>query len=178
MTDDELKKLKRTDLLEMLITQSQENESLQNQLKKALKQLQSRKILIENSGSIAEAALKLNGVFRATEAACAQYQENIERLSGEQTEICRKMQEESEQKAAALLASSKKEAAELLEETQKKCRKMESETQQKCTEMLTQAKTDSEKYWSEISQKLEDFCRAHEELRQLVDVNLKIDEHK
>ncbi len=39
MTDIELKKLKRADLLEMLIDQSKENENLQQQLNDALDQL-------------------------------------------------------------------------------------------------------------------------------------------
>ena len=81
MTDKELKKLKRIELLEMLIEQSKENEELKRQLEEANKKLESRDIMIKQSGSIAEAALKLNGVFEAAEKAAKQYLENVKRIS-------------------------------------------------------------------------------------------------
>ena len=81
MTDKELKKLKRVELLEILIELSKENEELQRQLKEANEKLESREIAISQSGSIAEAALKLNGVFEAAEKAAKQYLENLKRVS-------------------------------------------------------------------------------------------------
>ena len=81
MTDKELKKLKRIELLEMLIEQSKENEELKRQLKEAEEKLESRDIMIKQSGSIAEAALKLNGVFEAAEKAVEQYLENVKRMN-------------------------------------------------------------------------------------------------
>ena len=78
------KRLSRSELLELLIAESEKNESLQQQLKEAQEKLVDRELKQNNAGSIAEAALSLNGVFTAAEAACAQYIENIERLSVEQ----------------------------------------------------------------------------------------------
>jgi len=80
MTDKELRRMSRSELLELLVFQMEENEKLKKQLDKANRKLQSRSIMIEESGSIAEAALKLNGVFEAAEAAAQQYLENIRRL--------------------------------------------------------------------------------------------------
>ena len=40
-------------------------------------QLEDRTIAVEQSGSLAEAALNLNGVFQAAQAACEQYSLNI-----------------------------------------------------------------------------------------------------
>ena len=84
MTDKELKRLKRTELLEMLIAQVKENEQLQAELDIANETLKNRTIIIEQAGSIAEAALQLNGVFAAAEAAAAQYLENIRQRGTEQ----------------------------------------------------------------------------------------------
>ena len=81
MTDKELRKLKRVELLEMLIEQSKENEELKRQLKEAEEKLESREIMLRQSGSIAEAALKLNGVFEAAQKAAEQYLENVKRVS-------------------------------------------------------------------------------------------------
>lgn len=82
MTEREVKRLSRAELLEMLLTQSKEVESLQQQLVAAGEKLYQRELLLETSGSIAEAALRLNGVFEAADAAAAQYLENIARPGG------------------------------------------------------------------------------------------------
>ena len=84
MTDKELKRLSRVELLELLIGQMKENQRLQAALDAANKVLRDRTIVIEQAGSIAEAALQLNGVFAAAEAAAAQYLENIRRCAAEQ----------------------------------------------------------------------------------------------
>lgn len=77
MTEKELRRLRRVDLLEMLVAQSRENEELKARLREAEKELASRKIAIKESGSIAEAALRLNGIFEAAQQAAEQYLENI-----------------------------------------------------------------------------------------------------
>lgn len=82
MTDKELRRLSRAELLQMLIAQVEENEKLRKSLEEAQTQLNKRQIAIENSGTLAEAALKLNGVFEAADKAAKQYLENIERLAG------------------------------------------------------------------------------------------------
>ena len=87
MTDKELRKLSRSELLELLIDQMKENERLRLKLKKAYRQLHDRKIVMEQAGSIAEAALQLNGVFEAAQAAAEQYLESLEYLSRQQEEI-------------------------------------------------------------------------------------------
>lgn len=72
-----LKKLSRQDLLEMLIAEEKRIEALEKELEEARAELANRRILIESSGSIAEAALKLNGIFEAAQAAADQYLENL-----------------------------------------------------------------------------------------------------
>ena len=65
MTDEELRKLKRGDLLELLVAQSRETEELREKLQTAEQELASRRIRLNEAGSIANAALDLNGVFAA-----------------------------------------------------------------------------------------------------------------
>ena len=73
MTDKELRRLSRKELLEMLIEQMNENEELKQKLDRAESELKDRNIMIENAGSLAEAALKLNDVFEAADRAAQQY---------------------------------------------------------------------------------------------------------
>ena len=82
MKDKELRHLSRSELLEMLLVQVDENKKLKMQLNEMQAQLDNRQILMNEAGSIAEAALQLNGVFEAAQNAAAQYLENIRRLSG------------------------------------------------------------------------------------------------
>jgi hypothetical protein len=52
------------------------------------------KIDIEESGSIAEAALKINGVFEAAQAAADQYLDNIIRMHDEMEKRLSEMRQE------------------------------------------------------------------------------------
>lgn len=87
MTDKELKHLSRAELLEMLLAQMEENEKLKRRLQDAEADLDNRRIAISEAGTMAEAALRLNGVFEAADLAAKQYLENIRqfvRESGEE----------------------------------------------------------------------------------------------
>lgn len=77
MTEKKLKKLTRMELLEMLIDQSREVERLRGELEEAKKALEDKKINIEKSGSIAEAALALSGIFEKAQEAADLYIANI-----------------------------------------------------------------------------------------------------
>lgn len=85
MTDKELKRLSRAELLELLLEQVEENEALRAEVADLKRQLADRIIVMENAGSIAEAALRLNGVFEAAEAAAKQYVDSLKELEKTKT---------------------------------------------------------------------------------------------
>lgn len=118
MTEKELRRLSRADLLEMLIDQSVELEQTRKKLAAAEEALASRVIEINSAGSIAEAALRLNGVFEAAQAACDQYVQNVRLLNERSEMICRRMEQESREKADRLL-----------KEARRKCQAMEGRTE-------------------------------------------------
>ena len=157
MTDKELKRLSRGELLEMLIQQSKELERLRKQLDAAQTALQNREITINKAGSIAEAALQLNGVFTAAQDACQQYMENICHLSQNQERIC-----------AQRDAESQAEAKRIVEEARRESEALEHETRMMCAEMVTKAKAESQAYWDEVSRRLVAFSTEHAELQQLL----------
>ena len=66
--------------------------------------LQSQQLQLETCGSIAEASLKLNGVFEAAQKAAEQYQQNVERL-------CQEKISAAESQAQEILARAKKAAS-------------------------------------------------------------------
>lgn len=116
MEEKTLRKLSRTELLELLIQQTRLVDELEQQLADARKQLQNRQIAIDRAGTMAEACLMINGVVEAAEKAAAQYLENIERLSGEQQRVCDAME-----------ASAREQAQRILEETEAACRAREAQ---------------------------------------------------
>lgn len=120
MTERELKRLSRTDLLTMMLSLSKENEQLRQQIEQMQQQLSSRTIAIQESGSLAEAALRLNGIFEAAQAACEQYTENIRQRSENQEQICAQMERETRRKCERMIAQAKKQADALLQEAASK----------------------------------------------------------
>lgn len=77
MTDNELKRMSRTDLLEILLAQSREIERLRDEVAELNDRLEEREILMSRSGSIAEASLRLNRVFEAAQKAADQYVDSV-----------------------------------------------------------------------------------------------------
>ena len=93
MTDKELRKLSRSELLELMLAQSQEIDRLQAELQETKDALQERNIKIENCGSIAEAATEVNSLFRAAQRAADMYLINVQRICAEKAEEAGKTEE-------------------------------------------------------------------------------------
>ena len=142
MTDQELKKLNRVQLLELLLAATRENEQLHARQEELERRLQSRDIQLENAGSIAEAALSLNGVFEAAESAAAQYLENVQRLSGEGEALCRRMEDEARKKAEAIRAEA--------------------------DAYSRQTRQEADRYQSQVMEKIQSLLREQEGLRFLL----------
>ena len=159
MTDKELQKLSRSALLEMLLEQSRENDRLRAQVEKLARQLSDRQLKIDQAGSIAEASMQINQVFEAAQAAAEQYLENIRTLSGRQEQICRQLEEESTQKANALLA-----------ETERKCRTMEAATTEKCARMTKEAEDAADRAWRDAQVRIQKLIDDQAGLRELLTV--------
>lgn len=131
MTDKEVKKLSRKNLLEILIHQGREIESLRAKLLETERLLKKREIAIDKAGSIAEAALVLNGVFQSAQDACQQYADNI---AQRQKALCQQMEQESREKARQILAQAEKRQSAMLHDAQVQC-----------DEALAKGKADSRK---------------------------------
>lgn len=73
MTDNDLKKLSRAELLELLLDAAKENDRLRDEIESLKAQLNDRQIVIAESGTLAEAALKLSDIFTAADEAAKLY---------------------------------------------------------------------------------------------------------
>lgn len=143
MKEKDLRKLGRTELLEMLIAQSKEVMRLQaeldeanHKLDEARKKLEDRNIVISNAGSIAEAALQINGVFDTAQQAAQQYLDNLNGIQAK----CDEMEARSQQMLA--------------------------DTQARCDELVQKAREDSQAWWDRTAKRLEAFYAEHPGLRE------------
>lgn len=151
MGNKDLKKLSRSELIEILLEQAGEIDELkakledaENELANAQEELKSRKIKIDNVGSIAEASVLVSGVLEAAQKAADIYLENVRDTDS----ICAKMREDAEAQAKKTIEEAEK-AAELKE---------------------TAARISADKYWDEVSQRLEKFYDEHSGLRDLLNI--------
>lgn len=122
MTEKELKKLSRIELLELLIEQTERNEELERKLAEtrqelekklaqAEQELQNQTLNVKEVGTLAEACLKVNKIFVAADAAAKQYLANIRVYDEKKKEMlaeterrCAEMEQIAEAKVAALKA--------------------------------------------------------------------------
>lgn len=136
----ELKKMSRRDLLELLIEQGEQMEYLETRLNALETALRNRRITAEKAGSIAEAALRLNGVFEAAESAARQYIENIECLKQEQEAIIAEREAASKEQASRLIVDARNESIKIVEK----------------------AKRESEQYWNTAQERVKGLMEARD----------------
>lgn len=75
-----IRRFSKKNLLELLVLQSKKIDELKNELDRVNRELNDKKIMINEAGSIAEASLKLNRVFEVAQQAAEQYLDNIKEM--------------------------------------------------------------------------------------------------
>ena len=140
----ELKKLNRGELLTMLISITQRCDELEAELAEANRKLEDRSLVLNSSGTMAEAALRLNGVMEAVDKASAQYVENLQRMYGNPDDGAQAM----------------------INRTREQCSRIESETKVRCMEMIEHAKEESQEYWDNVYAKIQQYSALLEQFKQ------------
>ncbi len=140
MTDKEVKKLKRTELLEMLIEQTEENEKLKSANEALREQLAQRTITLENAGSIAEAALQVTKIFSEAQDSADRYLESIRAKEAAMEQTLAQREKESADKCAAVEREVRARCEKTVEEAKSRCEELEKRTKKKCEQMLEEAK--------------------------------------
>ena len=104
MTEKELKKMNRYQLLELLILQTERADKLQARLDETESQLNNLDIQLSSLGSIAEASLQLRGVFQTAQDAADMYINAAKKRAEE-------IEEEAYKKSAAIITQAMEEAS-------------------------------------------------------------------
>ena len=112
MTEKDMKKLNRYQLLELLIIQSEQVKELQRQVEELQKKLDSREIQMTVVGSIAEASMQLSGIFAAAQKTADMYLDAVKIKTEE-------MEAEAIRRGEEILLDAQKRAAQILNQAEK-----------------------------------------------------------
>ena len=108
MTQKDLRKLNRYQLLELLVVQTERADRLEARLEATEQQLITQYKQITSMGSIAEASLQLGGVFEAAQAAADLYLQAAQ-------ERAKEIEEAAHQKAQQIIADAEAKAQSIQE---------------------------------------------------------------
>lgn len=138
MADKELRRMNRTELIEIIYALQQNERSLRAENEELRRQLDDKLLRMKNAGSIAEAALSLNRVFEDAEAAARQYMDSLRYV---------------EENAEEILADARQRAAEIITNAQTEVDEIETE----CQEMREQAAQDIKRQRSAFAEEMGRF---------------------
>lgn len=156
MTDKELKHLNRGELIDIIYELQKRYADSKNEITQLQANLEKKELSIAESGSIAEAALKVNGVFEAAQAAADQYLLSIQSANADM---------------AAKIERVKKQSEEVLRQANLRAEGIIQEAEKKAASIITNANKEAEDSWNQFQRKADELIRARAELSALVKRN-------
>ena len=147
MPDRELRRMSRTELVEIIFALKQSEDQLKAENDALKAQLADRQIRIENAGSIAQAAPD-------------EYLASVRTLSPKPDAISDALREQARAEARQILAQAKADADALKAQTQQECRAMaeeserrRSQTEADCKALVAKTQQDVQARWAEFDRR-------------------------
>ncbi len=124
MADRELRRMSRTELIEIIYALQQNERSLRAEIDSLTIEVRDRMIRKEEAGSIAEAALSLNQIFESAQAAADQYVEAIKVNDGESVARAAGILADAEEQAKKIRTAAKQEAKDIVDSARDEAKKI------------------------------------------------------
>lgn len=156
MTEKELHKLSRSELLELLLDQRKENDRLETEIASLDAKLEDRRLQIEDSQSLADAALKLTKVYADADEAAKLYKDNAKLLEDK----AKAKLENANREAEALLADANNKAKKLLADANSEAKRVIARAQEEAEMTRAQAVSEANKILIETRLKTEEILRT------------------
>lgn len=156
MTDKELKHLNRGELIDIIYELQKRYADSENEIKQLQADLEKKELSIAEAGSIAEAALKVNGVFEAAQAAADQYLLSIQSANAD---------------TAAKIERAKKQSEDVLRQANLRAASIVQEAEKKAASIIANANQEAENSWNQFQKKADELIHARAELSALVKRN-------
>lgn len=152
MAERELRKLSRLELIDLIYQLRSENVEQEQRLNEYEAKLSNRTITVEESGSIADAALALNGVFEAAQRAADQYLHSVKAACANQEVQIQKTRQRCEQ---------------MISEATEEAEKIRSDAEIERKEKLAAADRECKKKYDQLVARANQYIREHPEIRPL-----------
>lgn len=153
MTDKELQKLKRPELLEIMLNLKSDLDKEKEENQKLKAKLDEKNIALEKSGSIAEASLELSGIFNAAQEAADVYLNNVRKMHADQEIIYNDSIANAKREAAEIVAQAQKDASNLKTRTDIECRSKIKATDEECQKKILDTNNACQAKIKEIQEK-------------------------
>lgn len=158
----EMKKLSRAELLDIIYEMKKNEEELKNDLRNAQEELKKREIVIEKSGSIAEASLALNGVFEAAQQAADAYIQSVK----SQYENMEAKNNEAETERQQIINEAEATGHKIVKAAEAEGDKIIEDARQRGAEMIAEAKEDIRVREDTFKQVMKKMIEAGAELKK------------
>lgn len=153
--DKKLSKMSRTELLELMLRQGRELEQVRAELENANALLASRRLSVQDAGTLADASAALNDVLGSAQRAADQYLENIRSRTERQAQELDKeladtqarieaMTGEAQARAEKLVAQAEAKAETLMQDAQQEARFTVSGSHREASDILGQAQAQAQ----------------------------------
>lgn len=157
MTDKDLKKLRREDLVEIILQLQGNEQQLNEKLEAAQKQLNDKNLKISEAGSIAEATARLNGLFEAAQATADDYVAQV-----------RLKNSDAEAKRDEILAEAAQKSDQLVKDATEKAKKIITDAEAQAGAQRGQAEDEVQRRWASFQAEAQKLISAHAELEALL----------
>ncbi len=150
MTEKDLRHMGRAELIEIISAMKKTEMELRDRLAEAEKKLTDRTIRVDNAGSIAEAALALNDVFAAAQAAADTYVQSVRAANADLEDQ---------------IAQAQAERNAILENTERDVQARIKQTDALCKEKIKAAEADVSERWARFDESVRKVLESHSELQ-------------
>ena len=171
MADRELRHMSRTELIEIIFALKQSEDQLRAENAALTAKLEDRQIHIENAGSIAQAALELNKVFEAAQAAADEYLASVRASNQKPDAYSDVLRTQAQGEAQQLLAQARTEAESLKAQAAQECQAMTADAERKraqteadCKAMLARTEQEVQARWAEFDRKANEVLDSYRKI--------------
>ena len=164
MADRELRRMHRAELIEIIYALKQSEDQLKAQNAALTAQLQDRQLRLESAGSIAQAALELNNVFAAAQAAADDYLHSVQANLADTDAAAANTLSQARSEAKRILEQAQADADSLKAQAQQECDAMTAAAAQKRTQTEADCKSMVERAEQEVQQRWQAFDHKANEL--------------
>lgn len=164
MTDKELRHLSRAELIDIIYELQKQSDKKAAQMQKLQAALEERTLRISKAGSIAEAAISVNGVFEAAQAAADQYLTSVKEATADMEQTLA----DAEEKRKKILCDAEEQAADLVRKAEEQAENLVHSAEEQVTTMNAEAEKRCAEKWSAFEHRANDLIAAHKELKGLL----------